>query len=164
MQKTIAAILLLSMMIHQSFAGDKIDKNGSVVLLGKVSKKQLSNEQKFNWFLSGIKAYTPKKPVIDSLKSYTDFSIVIVLGTWCSDTKEQLPKMIKVLEAINMSEKNLQLIAVGREKKVKKKYARFQAESVPTFFVIRSNDIIGKIIEAPAKSMEEDLLAMLQIK
>ena len=143
-------------------ARERLDKNGSIVLKGIVSVEQLSNEKKFKWFASGIERYHPNQDIVDSLKAYKDFSLVVVLGTWCSDTKEQLPKLIKVLQQMNYPLQSVQLIAVNRDKKVPKQFRNFFSSNVPTVFVLRQNNVIGKVVETPIKSMEEDVLEILR--
>jgi hypothetical protein len=86
----------------------------------------------------------------------------VVLGTWCSDTKEQLPKLIKVLQQIGYPVQSFKLIAVDRNKKLPKNLRQFSTPSVPTVFVLEKNIMTGKIVETPFKSIEEDLLEILK--
>jgi hypothetical protein len=153
---------ILFMFSSLLIASERIDKNGSIVLKGKVTLEQLNERKKFEWLASGVERYHPNQDIVDSLKAFKDFSLVVVLGTWCSDTKEQLPKLIKVLQQMNYPLKSIQLIAVGRDKKVPRQFRNYTVQNVPTIFVLRQNNVIGKVVETPIKSMEEDVLEILR--
>jgi len=42
--------------------------------------------------------------------------ILIILGTWCSDSQEQVPKFFKILDKIKFNRKYVQMICVSRDK------------------------------------------------
>ena len=62
--------------------------------MGKVTKEDLQNDEyKTGWFDMEFGSYEPtftprQKKVISS----RDFQVVIILGTWCSDSRKQVPR------------------------------------------------------------------------
>jgi hypothetical protein len=91
-----------------------------------------------------------------------NISITIVLATWCHDSKEQVPRFLKILDETGFKEKNLTLIGVDRQKLAGNiKIGDLYVERVPTFIFYRDNQEIGRIIETPQKSLEEDFIDIL---
>ncbi len=91
---------------------------------------------------------------------------MIVLGTWCGDSKEKVPRFLKILDLLGTTFDDLKLIAVDREKTapdmdVKGKYL---IEKVPTFIFYKGDVEIGRITETPKVALEKDLFFILNTK
>lgn len=81
-------------------------------------------------------------------------------ASWCGDSKEHLPHFVKLAQKAKI--KNVKYIALSRQKSLPNKDIReFGIEYVPTFIVFNRNEEIGRIIETPEISLEQDLLKML---
>ncbi len=112
-------------------------------------------------------AYQPKEIVVDSIKALiSNIKCVIILGTWCGDSKEQVPRFLKILDMLKIPMSDISYICVDREKSapgmnVKEKYL---IEKVPTFIFYRKDVEIGRIIETPKTTLEQDVLNILKIK
>ena len=92
----------------------------------------------------------------------SDVSIIIVLGTWCGDSKEQVPRFLKILEQIGYDASKIKLICVDRNKKAGDVMIDdLKVEKVPTFIFYRKNTEIGRIIEVPVDLLERDILHIL---
>lgn len=108
--------------------------------------------------------YKPDSLTIEKLKSITDpFRVDIVLGTWCSDSRREVPGFYKVLEVSGLIDiSKINLFAVSRSFRDSSKIAiENGVDRVATFVFKRENKEIGRIIETPDYSLEEDLLAIL---
>jgi len=82
-----------------------------------------------------------------------------VLGTWCSDSQEQVPGFFKVLDKIRFDKKNVQMIAVDSAKEAGIiDLVNYNIQKVPTFIIYRKGREIGRIIEKPYMTLEKDLL------
>lgn len=109
-------------------------------------------------------AYKPVDSIVAQLKNLIgDMNCVIVLGTWCGDSKEQVPRFFKIIDQTGVSFNKLQLYCVDRQKEapgleIKTTYT---IEKVPTFIFYRNDKEIGRIIETPQISLEKDLFAIL---
>ncbi|MDD5569971.1 MAG: thioredoxin family protein [Bacteroidales bacterium] len=103
---------------------------------------------------------------IDSLlklKENENIRIKIVLGTWCGDSKEQVPRFVKILNIINFNSGKIEFVCVDRKKKAGDvQIADLKIEKVPTFIIYNNAKEIGRIIETPVKTLEEDLLKILR--
>lgn len=138
-------------------------KSGKEVLIGYCNRDGLMTGDFGEMFRQYYQIYHPKKDVVSRLKKHKDgLSILIVLGTWCSDSKEQVPKFFKVLDKMKFDEENLEMIGVDREKKGGGvDVSGYDIMRVPTFIFIRNGKEIGRIIETPVRSLEVDMLGIV---
>lgn len=92
-----------------------------------------------------------------------NFKILIVAGSWCEDTRKQLPHLIKILDYWHVKPE-YEIIFVNKEKKSKEKgYKKLKIELVPTFIFFNSKEKeVGRIIESPKENLEKDMLNILQ--
>jgi len=109
-------------------------------------------------------AYLPDQSIIDQLKmAATNVDIIIILGSWCGDSKEQVPRFLKVLDAAGISDDHLVMIAVDSQKKAQTIDADVYAvQKVPTFIFYRDTKELGRIIETPKQSLEADMLRIVK--
>ena len=150
------------------FLGCKIFKKESkeVIHTGIVS---LSELKEYKWFNIGYRKHHYSKKSIEDLKILNQCKIKIVGGNWCSDTRTHLPGFIKILETIKFPMENLQVFFVDRAKECSgcKDYSKekLDVKLVPTFIVYNGmGQEIGRIIETPTKTLEEDLLLLFNGK
>lgn len=131
-------------------------------LVGIYNIKDLTVAPYNSWFDAEYQ-YTPNQKVIDDIKNLqVDFEIKIILGTWCSDSQTQVPRFIKILDEINYNTTDLLLICLNRDKKVDNfPIYKYNIERVPTFIIYRGDVEIGRIIETPTQTLEQDLLDIL---
>lgn len=115
------------------------------------------------FFEAEYKNYISNKSIIKKLSAKDqNFKIKIVLGTWCHDSKMQVPRFIKILDEIEFNEKNLEIICVDRAKKTHAfSIEDLSVKYVPTFIFYKEDKEIGRIIESPEISLEEDFLMVL---
>ena len=130
------------------------------IYVGETSRTKLENEILANYQLY-YDSYEVDTIVIQSLaKINKDFSIIIVLGDWCSDSEMNVPVFFRVIDLAAFDNQNIRIFCVDRTKTVEK--MELEIEKVPTFIVYRKGEEIGRIIESPIKSMEEDLYEILK--
>jgi len=137
-------------------------------LLGICAEKDLEREPYAAWYKPNYENYTPAPYIIAQLKKITieKFTLKIVFGSWCGDSKRELPKMMKVLNAAGFSEKNIQLIGVYDSLDVYKQAPKREEKGlniyrVPTFIVYQKDKEIGRIVEYAVESLERDLLKIV---
>jgi len=109
-------------------------------------------------------AYNPKPEFIERLRGLNrEVKIEIFLGTWCSDSKSHVSEYFKVLEMADTPLIQSSYIAVPEDKT--KRAAYYQDKDIlkiPTFIVFMDGLEKGRIIEVPAKSVEEDLVEIIE--
>ena len=144
------------------------DSRGNDMLLGKCTKEALQKAPFADWY----------KPIYDSyvVDSFTcNFirpllagkSITIFMGTWCGDSKREVPRVLKMLECCNFPNANLTMIMVSNKDSLYKKSPQHEEAGknivrVPTIIIEQKGVEIGRIIEFPITSLEKDLLAILK--
>jgi hypothetical protein len=107
--------------------------------------------------------YQPDYETLDSLEGkLEDITIKIVFRSTCSDSREQLPRVFKILNELNYNVNTITLIGVNREKLgLSNEVDGLDIEFVPTIIFYKDGSEIGRIVETPAESLEKDLLEIL---
>ncbi|MEA3505041.1 MAG: thioredoxin family protein [Bacteroidota bacterium] len=156
-------ILFLSSCVSHPDKEEKTqEKKDSVMLVGKVTVEELKNSDFKNYFSSGYSDYTPQTSLIEKLKEMeNNYSITVVLATWCSDSQEQVPHFFKIIDLINSNNKT-SVICVNRKKQAEgTNVSILDIQRVPTFIFYRDGEEIGRIIETPTDTLEKDMLTIL---
>lgn len=162
-----ARLVLSSILLISSFAlfsqsknvmimDEKISEN---VMIGYCDKSGLEQGVFGVYFTSQYETYLPKEAVIKKLtEKITKVKITIVFATWCSDSRLQLGRFYKILEQMGYNTKNITLIGVNSDKNaLSVNVENFNIELVPTFIIYQKDNELGRIVESPNKSLEEDL-------
>jgi thiol-disulfide isomerase/thioredoxin len=104
-----------------------------------------------------------------------DVTVVCVLGTWCGDSRREIPRLWKVLDSAGVPESDLKMFAVGSSTFTRampippgvfdwsddlKKW--YDVSRVATIILLRNGKEIGRIVEAPEGRLEDDLLAIVE--
>jgi len=137
-------------------------------LLGTCSVSELEKKPYATWFNPTYEGYIPHPGVLNQLKKSIDkFSFKIVFGTWCGDSKRELPRMIKILRMAGVSENQLQLIGVSDSMAVYKQAPNREEKGshvyrVPTFIVYQKGKEVGRINEYAVETLERDLLKIVK--
>lgn len=92
--------------------------------------------------------------------------IKVVLGTWCGDSKFQVPNFLKVTDSAKVKQDDISFIAVDGAKKAENGLLdNLDIQRVPTFIITdKKGKEIGRIVENPKKSIELDLIEILTVK
>ena len=90
--------------------------------------------------------------------------IDVYLGTWCGDSRNNIPKFIKIIDGLEVGD-NLQVNYFNVERKPKPDVIYYveelKVERVPTFIFYREGKEIGRIVENPTNSLVEDFLEII---
>jgi len=110
---------------------------------------------KYPIFKTGYDNFSPSN--FSTLKN-DDINIVVFFGTWCHDSKRELPKALKIFNDMGINKENIELIAVGFDKKDPKgRASELNLVYTPTLIFFRESEEIGRIIEKPVISLEKDI-------
>lgn len=134
---------------------------GQEILLNQITREGLGQEPFGTWFNKGYQEYEPEQGIIDQLLQIRldDIKIIIVLGTWCGDSKREVPHFFKILDEIAFPEGNLQIIGVNRLKESENfSMEELGVTHVPTFIIENNGFETGRITETPEETLEKDLL------
>lgn len=115
------------------------------------------------WFIPGYENYNPDQETIIKLKNLPeDITIKIVMGTWCEDSQNQVPRFYQILKQISFDLKKAMLITVDRSKTTPEHLeAGLNITNVPTFIIYKNEEEINRIVEIPVETLEKDLLKIL---
>jgi thiol-disulfide isomerase/thioredoxin len=144
----------------------KDEKNNADMLSGLCNRQAFENVSYKTWFDEEYFGYNPIEPVIDELSEIVQskkIDILVVFGTWCSDSRREIPRFYKIIDNIGINESDIKLVAVDRTKTAKGDLlGSIVIEKVPTFFFYENGKEIGRIIEVPTLMLEEDILKILK--
>lgn len=115
------------------------------------------------WFTSRYEAYTLDEETKSILKKeMKDVKIRAYMGTWCGDSKRETPMLYRLLDEVSFKEKNLTMITVDRSKKEPVELVSgYDIVRVPTFIFYRDGKEIGRYVERPRESLEQDVLKIV---
>ncbi len=164
MKKIITIFFLLTTFIFaQNYKLTKDAKSGKTMLIGITNKEALQDSNFSKWYNYQYKNYKIDTSITLSIKEkLKDKNIKIVLGTWCSDSRREVPRMLKILDTIGFRQDSLTLIFVDRTKSgLNNETNGLNIERVPTFIIYKNEKEIGRIIETPEETLEKDLLKIV---
>lgn len=138
------------------------EKSGRNIMYGEINRHIFDIQEFKTWFDTQYTDYKPDSLALEHLKNNENIDkvkIIVVLGSWCSDSRREVPRFYKILDEINFPEENLTVIAVDRTKSAKHKALKnISVEKVPTFYFFRDKKLAGEIIETPKISLEQDMV------
>jgi len=140
------------------------DANGNLIYKGECTINDLYKEPDFSWLGRGVDSYTPDSIAVKYLKkTLGQYNIVVVMGTWCEDSQNLVPKLYKTLVEASFPMSQYQMFGVDREKKTKNiEHELYKIKFVPTIIVRKGPQEIGRIVESVKKNIETDLMHIIQ--
>ncbi len=159
-----AIAMSLSVTAQKPYSISKDDQTGQTIFKGPMTLADLQGEPSFTWWKRSTEGYTPDPNAIAYLKSALPaFTIVTIMGTWCDDSQNLVPKLAKVLSASGFPMERFAMFGVDRAKETggieSKVYA---VKRVPTIVVFKNNNEVGRIVESVNRSVELDLAQIVQ--
>ncbi|MBN2175989.1 MAG: thioredoxin family protein [Bacteroidales bacterium] len=136
-------------------------------ITGQTDRMHLQNDSLFNAaFKQEYSQYDPDQRILKKVEPEIYMtSVTIVLGTWCSDSREQVPRFYKILDNLNYNSDMIQVIGVDKNKQAgNHNIEELRIEKVPTFIFYQNGREIGRIIETPQVTIEKDILKILEQK
>ena len=135
------------------------EKSGKPMLFGFCTREAFQDTNFSWWFNSEYNNYEVDSISLEGLKAVAnDYSVLIFMGTWCSDSRREVPRLFKIFDWLGMSEKSIAIFCVGRDKIVGDDVVDdMEIELVPTLIFYHQGDEIGRIIEVPDESLEIDM-------
>ena len=138
------------------------------IITGETNLEQLEQIPEF-WmeYLSYYADYVidrEKLRAIGEELNSKSIKIIAIIGTWCGDTKEQMPVLQKILD--NLPEESrwtIEYVGVDRDKTVDGlDIASLGVNFIPAFIFYENDQEIGRIIETPSSTMENDIIRILR--
>ena len=164
MKSFLTFIFLLSINIFSQGKNKIIeDENSGPMLIGYCTRVVFNDSAFASWFNPEYENYEPDSAAIKMLKeNIDDIDITIVMGSWCSDSQLYVPEVYKILDGINYPSDDIILIAVDEDKKTESaEQEGLEIEFVPTIIFYKDSSELGRIVELPNESIEEDMLEIV---
>ncbi|MFV2072838.1 MAG: peptidylprolyl isomerase [Thermoanaerobaculales bacterium] len=158
--------------------GDRIREVGAIsgaeppplppVLLGDLSWRELAGVP--GWEAERA-AYIPDPGSVEILRSAEgQYRVITVLGTWCSDSKREAPRLERVLEELGGERFSVRYLGVDRSKRVTDPefppglLPDRTADRVPTVIVLDADgQELGRVVETAERPIEELLVEFLTV-
>jgi len=160
--------LLLLIILCASPGWTAPEEEADPKLLGRCTAEQLGEEPFSEWFEGGYTDYAPNPEVVASLREVSGegVELTIFFGSWCDDSQREVPRLLKVLDALGFPEARRTLVAVDHVDEAYKisptgEEKGMEIYRLPTIVVSRDDGEVARIIEHPVLSLERDLLAIL---
>jgi thiol-disulfide isomerase/thioredoxin len=150
-----------SIQLNRVILDTNIDK---AILYGYCTEQGLKESPVFsNYWKKEYPAYTPKLDFLETLNdSLQTVKIVVVFGSWCPDSQREVPRLMRILDELNYPLDSLTIIAVNRMKTVDDiDIKHYMIEFVPTIIFYKNDFEIGRIVEMPMQSLEDDMASIL---
>jgi thiol-disulfide isomerase/thioredoxin len=136
----------------------------STWLLGYFASDRLMSEPYSTWFLKGYDDYQFNSEAINRLLDVNkdSLNIKIVMGTWCPDSRREVPRFVRILDIWKFPLSKVTFIGVDNAKlSPVGEYDKLNIQRVPTFIICKNNNEAGRIIENPVTSLEQDMVNIL---
>jgi len=133
-------------------------------LLGEFEYDDLLREPHNHWFDNQFDGYVFDSEVFLRLEKMNldNIRIKIVLGTWCPDSRREVPRFLKIIESLGYSKEYITYIGVDIHKDGPvDDFESLNIERVPTFIIYRNKNELGRIVEYPETSLEKDMLDII---
>ncbi|HPN37108.1 MAG TPA: thioredoxin family protein [Melioribacteraceae bacterium] len=139
------------------------EKSGKDCLIGECDRTAFYDTLFASWFDEEYENYVIDIEEISNFKKEIfSTEILIIMATWCSDSRRELPRFFKILDYISYPPDNVKIVAVNRDKKgIDTETDNLNIKFVPTFILYKAGKEIGRIIETPSISLEKDLTSIL---
>jgi thiol-disulfide isomerase/thioredoxin len=134
------------------------------VVVGKLNRQALMGKG-MEWF-EFTQRYGEFQPdtvfvsQINELKN--NVKVLLFLGTWCSDSRREVPRFYKIMDAVKFREDSIEVLGLDRNKvSPDGLFAKHNITLVPTFIFFAGTTELGRIVEMPKKSLEQDIADIL---
>jgi len=126
--------------------------------VGRITREQLGPE-----FLTVYDTVQIQTEFVDMIRqANAGVHVLVFLGTWCGDSKREVPRFLKLVDAAGISMDRITLHALDRKKTSPDGMeAGYGIERVPTFIFLKKEAEIGRIVETPRTTLEGDILTIL---
>ena len=141
------------------------EKAGDNILIGQINLDGFKNAPFNEWFDEEYAVYQVDDSTLTTMDK-DDFmdnvKITMVLGTWCGDSRREVPRFYKILESLEYDLENMKVICVNRSKTAEgTEVDQLDIQRVPTIIFYREGLETGRIIESTQESLEKEMVGIV---
>ena len=143
------------------------DKKGNLILLGKSTRERLAQPPFNSWFTTNYAAYTVDSTTANQIKPLLkNKRLVLFMGTWCGDSRREVPRIYKILDYCQIRSAQVQLVNLNNSDTAYKQSPGHEEQGlnirrVPTLLIYEGQHEVGRVVESPVATLEKDLLAIV---
>ena len=168
--RRILVSILAAMVLAGCGAGDSFqlttDPVGTKIVTGRFSPSLLESDSSFVWYPHEFKSFNPDSSSVAPISTHAaNLHFIVVGGTWCSDTRRELPRFFKTLAVAHVDGEKVELYGVDRSKVSQDGLTeRYNINRVPTFIVFLQGQEVGRIVEFSKPGIDIELANILREK
>jgi hypothetical protein len=143
------------------------DKRGNLILLGKSTRERLAQPPFNDWYNKNYAAYTIDSNTANQIKPLLkNKQFFLFMGTWCGDSRREVPRMYKILDYCQVKLSRIQLINLNNSDTAYKQSPGHEERGlnilrVPTLLIYENGHEVGRVVESPVTSLEKDMFAIV---
>lgn len=144
----------------------KTTKPQQTMIVGKFTKEDLLQGDFATWFNEGYNSFEPSTEALEIIKNnISEYEIIGLMGTWCPDSRREVPKFFKLLDEAGYDLSKLTMIGVTRNKSTPENLeAGYDLQRVPTFIFMKNGKEVNRYVEYPVESIEADVAKIVSGK
>ncbi|NNG09337.1 MAG: thioredoxin family protein [Arenibacter sp.] len=162
----LAFLSTTSLFAQNPFQEIQLD-TGELILLGTITKENLQTGTYADWFATYYEEYkTDDQRIGQFQKALKEFHILLFMGTWCSDSQREVPRIFKILEKAGFPEDQIKIVALDKRDEFYKMSPGGEewglgVNLIPTVIFLKEGKEAGRIVEIPMDSLEKDIEAIV---
>lgn len=159
-------VCALSSMLACTCPGYSVSKDhkGKNVIVGECTWSEWQTSA--GWASYRAADYRPdagKASQLGKIAAAQKVSFLLFAGSWCGDSVSEVPKIFQLFAAANIPDAQVWLYGLDRDKYEPSGAAtRYKISRVPTLVVVHQERELGRIVEYPKTSWEQDLLEIVK--
>ncbi len=136
------------------------------MIVGKFTKEDLQKDPYTTWFNKGYEEYTPNAEAVETIKNHiSEYEIVGFIGTWCPDSRREIPKFFKILDEAGYDMSQLTMVGVTRNKNTPENLEEgYDMHRVPTFIFMKDGKEVNRFVEYAVENTESDIAKIVSGK
>lgn len=144
-----------------------VDSGGKPMLIGTCTQSALQKAPFNEWFDKNYSDYKVNDTISEKIKPLaTGKTFLLFMGTWCGDSKREIPRMLKIIKDCGIPASQIKLVMVDNHDSTYKQSPGHEEmglniHRVPTMIIYENNNELGRIVESPIVSLEKDLYSIL---
>lgn len=141
-------------------------KKATGMLLGDFQIEELNTAPYNQWYTPAYEQTVLDEERVAYLGTLLkDIEIIGFVGSWCGDTKRELPNLLRILDELDFDDSKIQLIGTDRNYQAPDgSNKEWNVERVPTFIFLKDKQELGRFVEFADESLLEDVIKILENK
>ena len=138
-------------------------KTETPILIGIGTRLDIERSPYDEWFLEEYETYEAENDLVNAANDLVGgVEVETFIGTWCKDSQREVPRFYKIFDQLSWDPGAMRLIMLDRDKKSGRNIEDGKdIHHVPTFIFLKNGTEIGRIVESPIESLEEDMFNIL---